>query len=154
VDLKDNFSNKKLPLADVEIDNDNWYYCTIRNNKFEGDGGLYNLIDVLSIFTDFVNAKNTDYWIDSKRTINAHLLWLLQWYANQCDGDWEHMFGVKIKTLDNPSWSIQIDIQETALQDKVFQEVDIKYTDDDWVFCSPHSAPSPQRKGVRLDFFR
>jgi len=26
------------------------------------------------------------------------------WYRRQCDGDWEHSYGVKIETLDNPGW--------------------------------------------------
>ncbi|MFE4959105.1 Imm53 family immunity protein [Streptomyces sp. NPDC056653] len=28
--------------------------------------------------------------------------WLQNRYAQQCDGDWEHEWGVKIATLDNP----------------------------------------------------
>jgi hypothetical protein len=30
------------------------------------------------------------------------LPWLQGWYATQCDGDWEHEYGVSIETLDNP----------------------------------------------------
>ncbi|MFE2849501.1 Imm53 family immunity protein, partial [Streptomyces scopuliridis] len=30
--------------------------------------------------------------------------WLQNWYTQQCDGDWEHEWGVKIATLDNPGW--------------------------------------------------
>ena len=34
-------------------------------------------------------------------------LYLLQrWYVAQCDGEWEHAYGVEIGTLDNPGWSI------------------------------------------------
>jgi hypothetical protein len=29
---------------------------------------------------------------------------LQQWYLAQCDGDWEHEWGVQIGTLDNPGW--------------------------------------------------
>jgi hypothetical protein len=36
------------------------------------------------------------------------------WYAEQCDGDWEHEFGVKIETLDNPGWLIQVDLPGTG----------------------------------------
>jgi hypothetical protein len=32
------------------------------------------------------------------------LTWLQAWYAEQCDGDWEHQFGVSVETLDNPGW--------------------------------------------------
>ena len=29
------------------------------------------------------------------------LIWLQNWNQNHCDGDWEHLYGVKIDTLDN-----------------------------------------------------
>lgn len=31
--------------------------------------------------------------------------WLQKWYKSQCDGDWEHEYGIKIETVDNPGWS-------------------------------------------------
>ncbi len=30
------------------------------------------------------------------------LTWVQRWYLDQCDGEWEHEWGVKIDTLDNP----------------------------------------------------
>lgn len=36
--------------------------------------------------------------------------WLSHWYTSQCDGDWEHGYGITIETLDNPGWSITVDI--------------------------------------------
>lgn len=45
--------------------------------------------------------------------ITSNLIWLTEWYANQCDGDWEHSYGIKIETLDNPGWSVIIDIEGT-----------------------------------------
>ncbi|MCB9198135.1 MAG: immunity 53 family protein [Flavobacteriales bacterium] len=44
------------------------------------------------------------------------------WYKNQCDGDWEHDFGIKINTLDNPGWSLTIDLQLTSLEGFEFEE--------------------------------
>lgn len=67
---------------------------------------------------------------------NNNLLWLMNWYYEQCDGDWEHQFGVKIETLDNPGWSIQISIQETNLQDIIFHNTSIERTENDWFFCA------------------
>jgi len=34
---------------------------------------------------------------------------LQAWYVVQCDGDWEHTYGVKIETLDNPGWMLRVD---------------------------------------------
>jgi|LakMenE01Jun11ns_1017448.scaffolds.fasta_scaffold9833460_2 hypothetical protein len=45
-----------------------------------------------------------------------NLNWLSEWYQKKCNGDWEHYFGVKIETLDNPGWSLIIDIQDSQQQ--------------------------------------
>ena len=49
--------------------------------------------------------------------------WLSQWYLSQCDDDWEHSYGVKIDTLDNPGWSLRIDLTDTLLAERVFDPV-------------------------------
>lgn len=41
--------------------------------------------------------------------------WLQDWYIQNCDGDWEHCYGIKIETLDNPGWCIDIDLIGTNL---------------------------------------
>jgi hypothetical protein len=67
--------------------------------------------------------------------LDDNLFWLINWYDCQCDGDWEHQFGIRIETLDNPGWSIRLSIQETELQDKEFQNINIERTEKDWIFC-------------------
>lgn len=39
-----------------------------------------------------------------------------EWYKTQCNGDWEHEYGIKIETIDNPGWYITIDLVDTALE--------------------------------------
>ena len=41
------------------------------------------------------------------------LNWIQNWYVSQCDGEWEHEYGVKIDTIDNPGWSVKIDLAYT-----------------------------------------
>jgi hypothetical protein len=59
------------------------------------------------------------------------------WFADNCDGDWEHTNVVRIETLDNPGWHVRVDIYETDLHDKLFAPV--AYGEDvetqDWVHC-------------------
>ncbi|GAA0893036.1 hypothetical protein GCM10009122_27150 [Fulvivirga kasyanovii] len=38
------------------------------------------------------------------------------WYKLNCNGDWEHSYGYSISTLDNPGWSVAIDLAETPLE--------------------------------------
>jgi len=40
---------------------------------------------------------------------------LQKWYFAQCDGDWEHSYGVRIDTVDNPGWTLEIDLVGTNL---------------------------------------
>ena len=35
---------------------------------------------------------------------------------SQCDGDWEHSYGVKIYNVDNPGWTVVIDLAETEFE--------------------------------------
>lgn len=62
---------------------------------------------------------------------------LQDWYASQCDGDWEHRFGVRIETLDNPGWRVKIDLAGTPLENKLFAEVSVLDPDNDpeWIHC-------------------
>lgn len=48
---------------------------------------------------------------------------LQNWYQMHCNGDWEHSYGVKIDTLDNPGWKLSVDLSDTLLENVDFQEV-------------------------------
>lgn len=65
----------------------------------------------------------------------SELQWLQQYYQNCCDGDWEHSFGVKIETLDNPGWYLEIDLTETPYEKSEFVDVTIENSETDWVHC-------------------
>ena len=70
------------------------------------------------------------------------LAWLMDWYASQCDGDWEHAWGIKIETLDNPGWSLEIDLADTDFEDRRFTRLehgDMESTDSWWI-CWVESA--------------
>jgi hypothetical protein len=58
--------------------------------------------------------------------------WLSDWYRNNCNGDWEHSYGIKIETLDNPGWSIRIDVKDTFLEKKKFISELIEKDENDW----------------------
>lgn len=58
-----------------------------------------------------------------------------EWFKSQCNGDWEHDYGITIQTLDNPGWSVDIYLYETELEDKPFKEINIYHSDMDWISC-------------------
>jgi hypothetical protein len=64
-----------------------------------------------------------------------HMIWLIDWYKNQCNGDWEHCYGVRISSLDNPGWRLSISLDETELENKGFEDITIERAESDWIHC-------------------
>jgi Immunity protein 53 len=63
------------------------------------------------------------------------------WYLSHCDGDWEHDFGIRIGTLDNPGWTLEVNLLDTELVGKEFATVTRGDSDEDtdWGFCKMES---------------
>lgn len=62
--------------------------------------------------------------------------WLEEWYKSQCEGDWQHYFGMRIYTIDNPGWRVTINLEDTELEDKDFDEYRLIIDDEqDWILC-------------------
>ena len=140
IDLKGNFPKIKLPLADVTNSEENWYHCTTKDNQFQGDGGLFNLTDIFYTFKNFITFERNNSINNEKMSIDDNFVWLSQWFAGQCDGDWEHGNGIKIGTLDNPGWYLKVSLYETELEKKDFPIIDINRTENDWVHCAIKDA--------------
>lgn len=66
---------------------------------------------------------------------------LQDWYLSQCNEEWEHRYGVSIGTLDNPGWSLTVDLIETGLEGVVFPVQSYGISDEgetsgnDWLIC-------------------
>jgi hypothetical protein len=58
---------------------------------------------------------------------------LEEWYSSHCDGDWEHQYGIKIGTLDNPGWRITIDLTGTVGENKTLDQIKLDRTGSDWL---------------------
>ena len=62
------------------------------------------------------------------------LAWLQSWYLKQCNGEWEHGYGVDIETMDNPGWHLKVQIEGTPLEGR---RVDLPLVngpnDRDWI---------------------
>ena len=69
-----------------------------------------------------------------KETENV-FVWLQKWYSSQCDGDWEHEFGVTIDTVDNPGWYVTINLRGTLLENCSFTPIEIETDEMNWFFC-------------------
>lgn len=63
------------------------------------------------------------------------LIWLENWFLQNCDIDWEHSYGLRIATLDNPGWSVEISLNETNLEEKEYPKTIIERSNNDWIHC-------------------
>ncbi len=55
-----------------------------------------------------------------------------KWYESCCDGEWEHEFGVRISTLDNPGWAVEINVEGTRAASAAFGRIEFGETDDNY----------------------
>lgn len=86
-------------------------------------------------------------------------IWIMKWYEKNCDGDWEHSFRITIETLDNPGWSVKIDLDGTT-----FPQIDnpwkmIERTEKDWYGYSISddqfsASGDPTKLPFLVDIFR
>lgn len=73
--------------------------------------------------------------------MSSALSQLEEWYMSQGDRDWEHSYGVSVTTLDNPGWSIAIDLEDTELEDVPFAELRENSDDElEWLVCTKQAA--------------
>lgn len=84
--------------------------------------------------------------------------WLSSWYLEQCNGDWEHTYGVKIDNIDNPGWQVKIDLKDTEYE---FQTCSLikEENANDWlhyeiVECVFSGYCSPNNLSKLLEAFR
>ena len=75
----------------------------------------------------------------------ALLTRLQEWFLSECNEDWEHTYGFKLDTLDNPGWTFEADLAETEwagievarerVERSEFDWVQYEISDDKYVAC-------------------
>lgn len=101
-------------------------------------------------------------WFAYHRVMSGpeHVLeWLQSWYSSQCDGDWEHEWGVRVETTDNPGWFVKINLEETELADREHPHQRVTRDEHDWVIVwtseqTFHVACGPGNLTEGLSLFR
>ena len=89
---------------------------------------------------------------------------LQDWYVSQCDGEWEHRYGIEVRSCDNPGWWVTVDLTGTALSDRPFVEVRDNVDEkafalgEIWMSCRIvdgvwHGAGDPSKLGKILHRF-
>ena len=63
------------------------------------------------------------------------LAFLQAWYQKQCNGFWEHSYGVTIESLASPGWVVTVDLTETALDRETMKPMRRETSPKDWLIC-------------------
>jgi len=88
------------------------------------------------------------------------LAWLMNWYASNCDGEWEHGYGVTISTIDNPGWSLLVELDGTDMDGVAFATVEHNLVDEqNWWRCwvkdnKFEGAGGPHELATMIEVFR
>ena len=87
------------------------------------------------------------------------LNWLEKWFVSNCNGDWEHSYGITIETLDNPGWDIKIDLKNTPLANEKLEYTYTKKNENDWFGIKIEKAEfyafgDPNKLSFLLELFK
>jgi len=63
----------------------------------------------------------------------ASIGFLVEWYKAHCDGDWEHDVAIRISTLDNPGWLLDVRIEDTELEGRIVDWVELEEDEMRWL---------------------
>jgi len=63
----------------------------------------------------------------------THYTPLERWYADRCNGIWEHSYGVWIDTLDNPGWQARMSLRATRKEYAHLDKVCLDRNERDWI---------------------
>ncbi len=85
--------------------------------------------------------------------------WLQSWFESQCDEDWEHEYGVRIETLDNPGWCIRIDLAYTDWEGIDLSGSLVERSEHDWYLVRIennefYGVSDPSKLGFLIEQFK
>jgi len=83
---------------------------------------------------------------------------LENWYLSNCNGGWEHQYGITIESLDNPGWRVLIDLTGTKLEQIDFEKINNTESESKWIVCKVENnkfigAGGPQQLNEVLNIF-
>lgn len=87
------------------------------------------------------------------------IAFLANWFLSHCDGDWEHDTRIEIATLDNPGWSLSINLVGSELEGVTLEYVILRDEDPGWVHAWSdgqkfEAAAGPLGLPQAIDIFR
>ncbi|MCK4667342.1 WG repeat-containing protein [Candidatus Dependentiae bacterium] len=93
-----------------------------------------NIQKVFRIIYDKLKSYN----LDNEQTLfqeSCLLDFIENWYFMHCNGDWEHSCGFDIFLTLEYTWEIEINLEETEMEDIPFEAIEENVGEDDWIYC-------------------
>ena len=128
INLKDVLVRKDMQEVNIDYGDDDWIVCKMEDGYFKGYGDPSKLLLILQTFRKIVDSNYHD-----EIETNLLLVWFMKWYEAQCDGEWEHMFGITICSDENASWHVDIDLNETNWEFSDLQPILFGNRNQNWM---------------------
>ena len=83
---------------------------------------------------------------------------LQRWYKSLCNGTWEKDHVIRIETVANPGWLLEVDLRETKYVNKLFDTIEDFSEEDGYIRCAVENGQfqgtgSPWLLGSILNIF-
>lgn len=127
-----NLQSKIFDVININTSENDWLTCKIENNVFKGYGDPNKLQIILNLFKDWTEKDDKKDELTDDLVI---LYWLTDWYKMNCNGDWEHSYGIQINNVIGFGWTVEINLSDTALENRVLEKLEINNGENDWFFC-------------------
>jgi hypothetical protein len=72
---------------------------------------------------------------------------LQNWFYSKCNGNWEHSHGITIDTLDNPGWTVTIDLADMTITARPFASIRRLGDEKTWIQCEVRDQKFEGRGG-------
>jgi hypothetical protein len=67
--------------------------------------------------------------------MNGSVIWLQNWFFQNCDGRWEKKERFFLRNIDNPGWGLSLYLESSIYEKKLFDKIIIERTKEDWLHC-------------------
>ncbi|MDI7164983.1 Imm53 family immunity protein [Leptospira santarosai] len=147
--------NYEIESDPIETEETDWYLYYIRDAVYKASGDPSKLPTLVGIFQSIWEGKEFIYSPESKTMFS----WLMEWYQSQCDGDWEHEYGIEINTNGDRGWQVKIEVNFTELDGVVINHTLIQQGLNDWYFFSLKDGKflaegDPKKLSIILEKFK
>ncbi|EMO43853.1 Imm53 family immunity protein [Leptospira santarosai] len=147
--------NHEMRSGLIETEETNWYFYKIKDSIYLGAGDTTKLPILVEAFRSIWENREFVFNPESETMFS----WLMEWYQSQCDGDWEHEYGIEINTNGDRGWQVKIEVNFTELDGVVINHTLIQQGLNDWYSFSLKDGKflaegDPKKLSIILEKFK